>query len=255
MPELNPLTDLGYDPGLCMPNCPICGGIGYIKYDRQVEHPEFGSMYPCKNRTLKHWDPKIGISKEEARFRDWSLYYKTPAVLAMREAIEQVLERRFGWIYIWGEPGNGKTITIKSATILAARAKRMNAYYTRHSDLLNWLRESYDHKQGQKEYQTRISDIGKLDFLAIDELGRDRQTEFSIQALSAIMDLRYEGAINQRGITLWVSNQSPAEILEPYQLDRVNDGRFIVIKVTSASLRPAMKYDAVEGEDKWWNRD
>ncbi len=32
------------------PNCPICGGIGYIREDLPIDHPNFGRMQVCSCR-------------------------------------------------------------------------------------------------------------------------------------------------------------------------------------------------------------
>jgi DNA replication protein DnaC len=33
------------------PNCPICGGIGYLRRDLPIDHPDFGKMVPCSCRS------------------------------------------------------------------------------------------------------------------------------------------------------------------------------------------------------------
>jgi len=32
------------------PNCPICGGIGYLRRDLPIGHPDFGKIVPCSCR-------------------------------------------------------------------------------------------------------------------------------------------------------------------------------------------------------------
>src|SRR5437870_2046058 len=32
------------------PNCPICAGLGYIRYEVPENHPQFGKIFPCECR-------------------------------------------------------------------------------------------------------------------------------------------------------------------------------------------------------------
>ena len=36
--------------GLGDPNCPHCHGVGYIREDVEVGHPNFGKLFPCSCR-------------------------------------------------------------------------------------------------------------------------------------------------------------------------------------------------------------
>ena len=35
--------------GFCSDNCEICGGIGWIRRNREITDPEFGSLELCPN--------------------------------------------------------------------------------------------------------------------------------------------------------------------------------------------------------------
>ena len=35
------------------PDCPICGGLGYIRYDVPDDHPAFGEVFDCECREAK----------------------------------------------------------------------------------------------------------------------------------------------------------------------------------------------------------
>ena len=239
------------DYGMCVPNCPKCGGIGYIGYDVPVHDENIGKIRECPNRRLKHWDTSLGIGLDEAQLLDWRQFMQTPAVSLMREAFDYVLERGFGWVYVYGNPGNGKTITAKACAIFSRQVKGYHTRYSKVSEMVNWLRESYDYDNGQLVYRTRLKERRKIKCLVMDEVGRDRQTDFSKTSLSDIMDSRYEDAISEKTITVWVSNFKPEDIFEPYQFDRRRDSRFRVLEIKDTSMRPTQK--AEREKSMWWH--
>lgn len=247
-------VEKNYDAGYCIPYCPICGGLGYVKVkpDADIYDADFGKLKDCPNRRFKYWDKSIGISFEEAKILNWESYEQTKAVIEMRRVYNTVLERGFGWAYFYGKPGNGKTIMAKSSAIYASRVLGYKARYTKVSTLINDLRASYSEDDGQRIYFNKLDSLRKIKYLVLDEVGRDRQTEFSKQSISDIMDYRYEDAISQKTITIWVSNFKPEDIFEPYQFDRIRDGRFSVLEIKDLSNRPAMTYREPE-KAMWWH--
>jgi DNA replication protein DnaC len=247
-------VEKNWDAGYCIPHCPICGGFGLVKVnaDAKVHDPDFGKLKDCPNRRFKYWDVSTGISFEEAKSLNWEGYEQTKAVVEMREIYNAVLERGFGWGYFYGSPGNGKTIMAKSSVVYASQVLGYKARYTKVSTLINDLRASYSEDAGQKIYFDKLASLRKVKYLVLDEVGRDRQTDFSKQSISDIMDYRYEDAISQKTITIWVSNFKPEDIFEPYQFDRIRDGRFSVLEIKDLSNRPAMKYREPE-KAMWWH--
>jgi len=239
------------DYGLCVEGCPICGGLGYIRRDgADIHDADFGKIKECPNRRLRFWDMSLGISREEAKRLDWDGYKQTPAVELMREAYDRILELGHGWRYIWGKPGNGKTVVAKSAAIYSRQVLGYQTKYSKISDIVNWLRSSYDEDGGQRLYVDRLKKLRRVKALFLDEVGRDRQTDFSIQSISDIMDSRYEDAISEKTITVWISNYKPSEIFEAYQVDRITDKRFETIHIKDVSYRLVANEAGVGKE--WW---
>lgn len=235
----------------CIDDCPICGGVGYIRYDVPVHHEDFGKMYPCPNKRFVSWDSSIGISVEEAKTLDWREYIQTQPIIEMKRAYDSVLERGHGWLYIYGDPGNGKTIMAKSATVYASTILNIPVRYRKVSEVMNHLRASYDEDDGQRTYLYRLNEWAKIKMLVLDEVGRDRMTDFGKQSLSDLMDSRYESSIAGKTVTIWISNYKPEDIFEPYQIDRIRDGRHKVIEVAGGSIRPALSEPRVI-KDAWW---
>ena len=239
------------DWGYCIKDCKVCGGIGYIRYEVSVHDENFGKMYPCPNRKFVEWDSTIGIDVEEAKTLNWDEYVQNDSVRQMREAYNTVLERGWGWLYIHGQPGNGKTIMAKSATVYARNVLDIPVKYRKVAEVINHLRSSYDADNGQSLYVKRLEDWSKLKMLVLDEVGRDRATDFSKQSLSDLMDARYQSSIKKQSITIWVSNYAPTEIFESYQVDRIIDGRHSVLSIKGDSMRPTINGTKTI-ESAWW---
>ncbi len=225
------------DYGNCAPGCPICHGLGFIGNDiTDIHDPRFGKMRICPNKpvNLSH----TGVPESEWGF-SWETLVQTQAITQMRKALCAAIEAGHGLIYLYGSYGIGKTVCLKAATILAARTG-IQALYTRHSNLINHLRSSYDSDKGQLEYEYRMRHLSEIQFLAIDEYGRSRQTEFGTNAFSDLLDARYEGNVAEQAITVIASNYAPEDSLEQYQEDRIRDGRSLILELPGSSMREKM---------------
>jgi len=216
------------DYGNCIPGCPICHGIGF------VGKPDSMKAEVCPNKPISLALTGLPESDWNA---DWNHLIQTDAVRMMTKAIEATLERGSGLLYFHGGYGIGKTVCLKAATILAVK-KRYQATYVRHSQMINHLRASNDARnKGLGTYEELLTNYSQVKFLAIDELGRSRETEFAAISFSDILDARYEGAIAGNLITIIASNYAPEESLEPYQEDRIRDGRCQVVALEGVSMR------------------
>jgi len=81
--------------------------------------------------------------------------------------------------------------------------------------------------------------LAAVGVLAIDEIGRARETEWVSEQMHKLLDARYNAACYQRSITLFASNYS-TDIFDLSLRSRFNDGRFRVCAVIAPDLRPAL---------------
>ncbi len=241
----------------CNPDCPLCGGLGFIKRPSTGIHdPNFGKLDPCPESMKFTWDPLLGIDEPESRLLNWDLFTPSPSMGLMMPAFKSLLQRGYGWLYLWGPPGLGKTVAAKTAAIEAHYKHKLNARYMTHSGMINFLRASYSEENSQSAFLNRMDSLASIDYLAIDEVGRDRSTDFGINAFSDLLDRRYVSACHKKSITIFISNFSPKDVLDNYQLDRVMDGRFEVLHVKGQSYRlvasnnPKINYQEVP----WWQK-
>jgi len=214
------------DYGYCVPGCEVCQGVGLIASDD-------GGWAACPNNPRRFYNS--GVSESDAQL--WQvLPQKTKAVERIMDALKTVLQARKGFVYIHGTPGIGKTVCARAYTVEAIQAG-MRALYTRQSELINHLRASYDTERGQEEYQTRLRHYKDMDWLTIDELGRDRMNDFARESLAEIIDARYTSALSRNKVTILVSNFAPEEIFPAYIVDRVRDKKNTVLALQGRSLR------------------
>lgn len=237
----------------CNPDCTICHGTGYIAYDVPEGHPEFGKIKTCPTMASRIWDDTLGITQEEGALLDWRNFKQTETIKELQPALTNLMHKGYGMLYIWGKPGLGKTMAVKSATIYAHYKHGMTARYATHTTLFNWLRSAYDTDRGQQEYEARLAVLERLKWLAIDEIGRDRANDFSKSTLSDILDKRYTGGIAHKSVTVLIGNSAPSVYLDDYQVDRVEDRRNKVIHLTTIESFRKHAVD-ISGDSEWWQK-
>ena len=231
--------------------CPYCHGIGFIGYDVPLGDPKFGKMYLCPATYAITWDPEIGICQQEAGRLDWNSFNnKTEQAKLIQSTVGGLLRGGHGMAYIWGPPGVGKTLHAKSACIIAHYKYRKQSRYTTQAKIMDWLRSSYDEDRGQIEYANRMNEIERIEFLVVDEIGRQNATDFAKAAWSEIIDRRYSRADTLT--TIWLSNMSPETVLDAHQADRIKDTRYAVAHVDGVSYRQADV--KIQEDELWWQK-
>jgi DNA replication protein DnaC len=188
------------------PNCPICSGIGYLRRDLPIDHPDFGKIIPCSCRSQE-----ITESARKRLFRMSSLdalknlrfenfvargrvgLGKTQAD-SLENAYNQALnfaKNRQGWLLLTGRYGSGKTHLAASIANYAIEAGVSTLFLTV-PDLLDWLRYSYS--GGDMTFEDRFEEIREIPLLILDDFGTQNATAWAQEKIFQIMNHRY---INQ----------------------------------------------------------
>ena len=172
----------------CRPDCPICGGIGYVQ-------DEFGKVNACPNVSSLMLFPgeRYGLSLSE-RGLTWEQVSPVNGVETALAQVRQALERGAGFVYLWGPPGLAKTLLLKTAVALSLEAHQAAAY-TRMVEILDDMRAAFDARDPSGESQRRLDWWAGLPVLAIDEFDRLRETEYAAERRFLLMDRRYESAL------------------------------------------------------------
>jgi DNA replication protein DnaC len=226
---------------LCNPDCPTCHGIGYVRYDVDITDPRFGKMYPCPNTLWEVYGKKIGLDLVDKDLT-WESLVDMNDIGTAAEAVKEVLNRGFGWVYIWGDYGVAKSLVLKIAVATAVRETgNPIATYVRMAELLDNLRAAFDTNNPSEQSQVKMDWWTNVKTLCIDEFDRIRDTAYSTERRFVLMDRRYEDACARKSITIISSNGDPA-MMDGYLRDRIFDGRFKVIHIAGKSVRPMMTY-------------
>lgn len=231
--------------------CPLCAGAGFLRLDYPVGHPRFGRPETCPHPShqverLNRLAQVSGMLPEEMG-RCLDDIKPVEGNAAMLEAARAMLDKPFGWLWIWGGPGNAKSeILIALVNELNAR-RRGPAVYTKFSQLLDYMRDAFDERKKREDdpdtdlgYIARFRRLRSVKVLAIDEMDKARVTPFMNDFRFDFLDERYRLGITGQAVTLFASNETPATLPDPIW-DRVRDGRFKVVHNQAGSARPKMR--------------
>lgn len=104
-------------------------------------------------------------------------------------------------LWFMGNPGTGKTtLGMLIAKEALARGKTVAVYFT--PQLLTRIRVTYQAAEVEDAYAAFFKRLTSVDLLYIDDLGSERQTDWVVEQLYAIVNERYE----QNGAMLVTSN-------------------------------------------------
>lgn len=225
---------LAADLGMCAADCPVCAGLGYTSDGSGI-----AQLCPNVDRWKLPSAARYGIDRKEAESLDWSDVLPVNGIDRAVDAVRRTLSWGFGWVYLYGDYGLGKTLLLKIAIAQTLRTGETGAY-VRMSEILDHLRAGFDDKlEGES---ARLNWWSEIPILAIDEFDKLRETGYGDERRFVLMDRRYELATAKRGVTLIASNSAP-EKLPGYLYDRVRDGRFTMVEIDGQSLRPGMKWE------------
>lgn len=134
--------------------------------------------------------------------------------------------------YIYGPNGVGKSYILISA-INEGLSLQRSGLYTTTTQLLDALRNTHSDASVYGTEQELLNKVKNCTILSIDELGRERTTEYASEKLFNIYDSRHQDAhvygVNHNAkITLLAGNYEPDE-LEPYLQSRLQsrNGRIV----------------------------
>ena len=213
----------------CLSDCPLCEGLGVVPvlddegYTRYAICPNFPISY--KNTGVVESDRDI-----------LKLLERNNTVYSIGTALKALREQGYGMLWLQGGFGIGKTVLAKAATVEIVR-QRKSALYIRQLELINNLRSAYAEDNGQLLVLRRKAEVTEKDWLVIDEIGRVNQTDFSDEMIGDIIDTRYQQALEQKSMTVLISNDKPENVLPPYLVDRIRDVKNKVLTLEGKSLR------------------
>ena len=189
------------------PNCPHCHGVGYIREDVEVGHPNFGKLFPCScrlseieaaqkqrqreisslgplaNRIFDNFQPE-GHASQPGRY---------PSLrLALTES-HKYAEAPRGWLLLQGGYGCGKT-HLAAAIANARLALGQPVIFVNAPDLLDYLRVTFS-PGSDITYDEQSDRIRNIPLLVIDDLGAESPTQWAQEKLYQIFNHRYNAGL------------------------------------------------------------
>ncbi len=216
---------------LCIPDCPICKGQGWITENPEARpgEPGFGSVVSCPNRfkaIITEGNDRFGLEPAELWGLTWDkVRIGISAGYTALAPVQAAVERRHGMIFLWGDYGQAKTLLLKISVAESLRSGTQ-AVYANLTDILDHVRAAYDDDQAaMNELVNRVDYWSGLPVLAIDELDKSNETRWARERIHQLLDRRYALAVRQKALTLIASNRAAGE-LDGYLASRLEDARW-----------------------------
>lgn len=108
---------------------------------------------------------------------------------------------------LYGDVGTGKTHLLSTVIRYLTLEKGIHAKFVEFSHLVSDLRERFDQNQGEAGL---LGPLIEIPVLAIDELGKGRNTEWQASIIDEIISKRYN-----RGLTTLFTTNYPVEAIKP----------------------------------------
>ncbi len=249
-----PLHPAASQPGECSSDCPVCGGVGYIRFEVPFGHSQFGKVERCpraqalvveKSLQVGEIDPRVGLTVDELRYLSWDLVKKgVNQADQAGDITRRAYTAGYGIVFLYGGFGQGKSLVLKIATAVALKAGKCAAYANL-AGVMDDIRLAYDERENKMtELVRRMNWWTSLDVLAIDELDKAGQTDWARERIFQLLDVRYQRAVRQEALTVIASNHESLDELSGYLRSRIEDNRFAangyILHLTGADGRKSM---------------
>jgi len=233
-------TDLPGDP-----NCPICHGLGYVRRDLPIGHPEFGRAIICSCRQaevqqqvrerlfhLSHLDELA-----ELRFENFNPRGHVGLFPRQADSLEYAFNQASlyarkleGWLVLQGSYGCGKTHLAAAIGNFAVGVGVPTIFITV-PDLLDTLRFAYN--DPEETFEQRFDQIRQAPLLILDDFGTQNATPWATEKIFQLINYRY---INR--LPLVVTTNLSAQDIDDRIQSRLNHPDLVtVVKITASDYR------------------
>jgi DNA replication protein DnaC len=188
------------------PDCPICGGVGFLRLDVPPGHEKFGRLEPCEcrssemaqNARQRLYEMSNLDRLSHLKFENFSTTgnpkaeFITPQEISSlqeaKNASEEFSNHLQGWILLEGAYGCGKT-HLAAAIANACVQRGVPTLFITVPDLLDTLRFAYGNPE--TTFEARFEEIRNSDLLVMDDFGTQNATTWAQEKLFQIINYRY----------------------------------------------------------------
>ncbi|MBI3072614.1 MAG: ATP-binding protein [Deltaproteobacteria bacterium] len=194
----------------CVPPCETCGGAGFV---RGRNARGYNETKPCECRDLFRRVDRFSEAQIPAKYREnafESYESKTPSqarAQARLYELAKTISAKSRGVLIAGPVGVGKTHLLVATLRYLTLERGISCRFADFFHLLGNLREGY--AQGRSDADL-LGPLSTVDVLAIDELGKGRNTDWEYSILDELVSRRY----NLGATTLLTTNYLDAPPVE-----------------------------------------
>lgn len=185
------------------PDCPFCGGQGYLRADVPVGHPNFGKLEICVCRqrdvsqqvrerlySLSRLDELKGLTFAtfQPRGRKGLGEMQASSIERAFNQAQHYAKSLNGWLLLRGGYGAGKTHLAAAIANFAVEMGVPTLFLTV-PDLLDMLRFAYDSED--TTFEERFNEIRNASLLVLDDFGTQNATGWAQEKLFQILNYRY----------------------------------------------------------------
>jgi len=236
--------------------CPICKGMGYVRADVPVGHPDFGKLVPCTChlaklagqrmkalRALGDLETLARMTFEAFNPKGHSLPPDKQANLRWAyEEAQSFAEKPEGWLVLKGGYGCGKT-HLAAAIANACVERGQPVLFTTVPDLLDHLRATFA-PSSPTSYDARFEEIRTAPILILDDLGTESSTPWALEKLFQILNYRY----NARLPTVITTNHELEEIPLRFRSRMVDPDLTQIVSITALDYRGGMGMEQIQSD-------
>jgi DNA replication protein DnaC len=227
--------------------CPICKGIGYLRADVPVGHPDFGKLVPCTCHLAELAEQRVAALRTLSDLETLSrMTFETfvpeghglpPDKQAnLRWAYEEArgfAQKPEGWLVLKGGYGCGKT-HLAAAIANSCVERGQPVLFITVPDLLDHLRATFA-PSSPAGYDTRFEEIRTAPVLILDDLGTESSTPWAQEKLFQIFNYRYNACLP----TVITTNHELEEIPLRVRSRLVDPDLARIVSITAPDYRRA----------------
>jgi len=230
------------------PDCPHCGGVGFLRADVPVGHEQFGRLQPCvcrANEIATNARQRLYELSNLARLSHLTFEnfkrsgnpqaefispQESGSLHDAFDAAEDFSKKLQGWLLLEGSYGCGKTHSA-AAIANAAVQRGVPTLFITVPDLLDSLRYSFS--DPTTSFEARFEDIRNADLLVMDDFGTQNATPWAQEKLFQIINNRY---INK--LPTVITTNLILDEIESRIRSRLQDEEFVRhVRITASDFR------------------
>jgi len=227
--------------------CPICKGLGFVRADVPVDHPDFGTLVPCpchlddmaqqrvtalralsdletlSRMTFDSFVPEgHGLPPDKQANLRWAY-----------EEAQDFSQNPQGWLILKGGYGCGKT-HLAAAIANACVERGQPVLFITVPDLLDHLRAAFAPHSGT-DYDARFDQVRTAPILILDDLGTESSTPWAQEKLFQIFNHRYNAQLP----TVFTTNHELEEVPLRLRSRLVDPDLARIVSITAPDYRRA----------------